>query len=224
MQFCLPLLSQMFILNFFMKIFKIRMWIFSKEEQKVLNQFKEQEVAKDEISLFNILNVLGNLLPLIIAFVMSILLFDMRDSAIENSKDIGLNPSSIIRLLNNGSLPLISYSIILSTIIFLLDKTDPNHEGLRKKLLGISVLLLFISISLYTMLTSLSMLISLEGHWFLWLVSVTLFSFTINVSKFMILLQKKVVDSYNDTINNAREKISGVDDNFEQNDIIFVEK
>jgi len=173
----------------------------SADEFMALKQSQEHEVAKGEISLFKILNIFGNLLPLIIAIGISLLLFHTKDENIDKS----ISCDYIIKISNNGSLPLICYSLILSSIIFLLDKTEPSQESLRKKVLAISVLLLFISISLYTLLTAQSDSISDNGHILLFGMSILLFWFTIIISKCMILLQKKIVEGgFDKSVKHAR--------------------
>ena len=199
----------------------MKRFFLSKDELLGLKQNQDHEVAKIEISLFKILNILGNLLPLIIAVGISLLLFHTKNENEDNS----ITVNYVVQIFNNGSLPLICYSLILSSIIFLLDKTEPSQEALRKKVLAIAVLLLFISISLYTLLTAQSDSISDLGHIILLLLSIALFCFTIDISKCMILLQKKIVEGFDKSVTNARAIVKEPTSvNIEDDEIKFDER
>ncbi|SKB62653.1 hypothetical protein SAMN05660226_02323 [Parapedobacter luteus] len=175
----------------------IQSWFLSNSDNEYLNESRVIEKGKEEISLFKIYSFWGSILPIFIAIGMSILL--------ENSRRIDI--LYILRLLNNGSLPLVLYSISISVFMFLLDKTNPKYLNLRKKILGLSILLLFLNASLYTFLTALGQQLHLCGQIFILVFTILIGVNVWNTTKTMILLKKRVVKSYFKSFNNIRENI-----------------
>ena len=195
-------------------IFDVQYWFLKKTDLVEINTYRDSEIGREEVSLLNIFSLWGNLLPILIALGMSILLMD-------NRKYAELDTINIIRLINNGSIPLICYSIILSGVGFILDKTTPEHPALRRKVLGIGILLLFISVTLYTLLTSLNSTIKDTGHFVLLLISVFVMYNAVKITYTMVLLQNKVVNDFAKSVKKSRDGLVNATNETDKNNIEF---
>ena len=178
--------------------------IFNKDEESNIKDFEEK--GKDKIALWIVFSIICNLIPLIISFIFSIFLN---------------GPSKFLWFLNNGSLPIVSYGIIISSVLFLLDTTKPPFETLKKKTLGIAIILLFMNISLFVFLTSNQdkqfsniKLIALFS------LSLLMFIYTYKISKIMIVMQKDNIN-YGDSLIKTRDKVKDIESKQNDEDINY---
>lgn len=125
---------------------------------------------------------------------------------------------NIIREINNGVIPIISFNIIASGVYFLLDYVRNskinNAETLRKKILGISIALIFINVMLYTIITGGRKLDSTQNLIVLYC-SIGVFIFSVASGVKMFLLQKKFIDSPTDEMNEISNNYASMLDNYD---------
>lgn len=164
----------------------------SKDEQSVVAQISERQKSKDSISIWFLYSVYGSLLPIILTVILSFLTLS--------------NPV-FYKIVNNGSVSLIAYSIIISAVFYLLDSTQPSFETIRKKILGYAILTLFINISIYTILNIFGDRLSGIAQFILLILSICFLWGSIHISKFMVILQESVINDYKKSMEDERKNV-----------------
>jgi hypothetical protein len=101
------------------------------------------------------------------------------------------------KILNNGSLPIISYGFITAGIVYIMEKINNDNPvvfQLRERIMPIAVLLLFINSSIFILQTSVKETLNGTQHLIVLLTSAIVFYFSLRVSQNMFFLQRKIAD------------------------------
>ncbi|WP_346861160.1 hypothetical protein [uncultured Draconibacterium sp.] len=107
------------------------------------------------------------------------------------------------RIVNNGSLPIISYGFITAGIVYILEKIRNDNViifQLRERIMPVAVLLLFLNSSIFILETSVKDTLNTLQHVIVLIVSIFIFYFSLRVSQNMFFLQRKISDKQFDTI------------------------
>lgn len=105
-------------------------------------------------------------------------------------------------IINNGSLPIISYGFITSGIVYLMERINNKeliHYQLRERIMSFSVLFLFLNSAIFIFETTNKELLTTIQHQIILVFSLLVFYYSLQTSKVMFLLQKKVLDKTYDT-------------------------
>jgi uncharacterized membrane protein YadS len=167
------------------------LFFFTSAERDELNRYKE--VARGSLTVWFIFSILGSLLPVIIAFITNLLIN---------------NPCNWLQYINNGAIPIVSYSIIVSAIFYLLDSTQPALEVIRKKVLGISIILLFVNISLLTLLTVNQNTLGVIRTMIIFIATILFLCLSIYAGRTMVMLQKSIINNFRDTVDKTRKNVT----------------
>ncbi len=174
-----------------MSIFILKRVFLNKEERNFLEFYSKR--GKDTLSVWYIFALAGNILPVIIAFGINALIN---------------GTCNWLKYINNGAIPLVSYGIIISGIYYLIESTKPDHEFLKKKVLGIAIILLFISISLFTFLSLTNIPLSRCKLELMLALSIIFGLFAAEISSIMVLMQKSIVQGYDETVDRSRAEVT----------------
>lgn len=172
--------------------------LLTKRERSKLEEIynKESEKCKDSLSVWFTFAVIGNLLPVIVAFALNLVIND---------------DSRWLEYLNNGTISLVGYNIVISAIFYLLDTTKPSHESLKKKVLGIGIIMLFLNISMFTFQATALSFMTCMVLGLSFLISLFLLSFTTASGRYMVILQKEIVGApkdHGEVVKQTRQKVS----------------
>jgi len=118
---------------------------------------------------------------------------------------------------NNGSLPIISFGIISSGMPYLLEQLGqyPEYHSIRRRVMAISLLFLFLSTAIYIMQTlyTISQTINNITSFVSMLFAFCIYFFSNSVGYKMFMLQSKNIDSFEDVINDKVDSLqSSLDD------------
>lgn len=103
------------------------------------------------------------------------------------------------KFLNNGSLPIISFGIVSSALSYLVDKLSGNNDiifELRKRVTAVSLILLFVTSSLFILQSSSFVIIPSVVHVIILLVSVFFTIYSVQLGKLMFVLQSSFANAY----------------------------
>ena len=107
------------------------------------------------------------------------------------------------KIINNGSLPIISYGFITAGIVYIMEKIKNDNLiifQLRERIMPVAVLLLFLNSSIFILETSVKDTLNTIQHAIVLVVSLFIFYFSLRVSQNMFFLQRKISDKQFDTI------------------------
>jgi len=167
----------------------MRNWFFFfNEEQRVkIDQLRNENY--EEFKTWFIFTVFLPLLPFFISMFIHVL--------IDGFNDWG-------RILNNGSIPIISFGIISSGIIFLMEKLKKDDliiEYLKRRVMAIAVVMLFITAALFIFQSLVDKLFNTEcslinfwQHAIMFIISVICLVLAARVGQNMFFLQKQIID------------------------------
>lgn len=173
-----------------------KLFLSRREREKLTEIYnKEKEKCQDSLSVWFTLSVLVNILPVIVAF-----LFNIAQN----------NVGDWIFFANSGAVSLVGYNIVISAIFYLLDATKVPHENLKKKLLGIGILMLFLNISLFTFQATNTWNLNCIVLYVTFGLSLLFLILTIASSRYMVVLQKEIIGERKDhlqSVNRTRETL-----------------
>ena len=137
------------------------------------------------------------------------------------------------KIVNNGSLPIIAFGIVSSAVSYLVEHLkdgDPDIYAIRKRVMAVSLLLLFTTASLF-LFQSLNVVSErLQGfqHATIFIFSILIATYSIRLGRYMYLLQSTFADDYaqqeklrvdkiTDTLKDrfGSEQNEGTDDNYD---------
>jgi len=184
-------------------------WVFffktkhKDEFSKIINH-RDNTSLLDEFITWKLITVFLPLTTFLFVFVLNIL-----------SNQIALD--NFYSYFNNGSLPIIAFSIITSGMPYLLEKLEnyPELYIVRRRVMAIGLIFLFLSASIYIIETlkiitsqfntCLSFVISL--------LSIGIFFISVSIGYKMFLLQSKNIRPYDENVNdNVRDLANATND------------
>ena len=153
----------------------------SKTQKEDIQGILELDVAKETLKTWLIYTGLGNLLPVLIAFFINMM----------------INPViNWMTYLNNGSISIVAYNMLISSVFYLQETTISDTDSLRKKILGIGSLLLFINISLFTLQTTSFGQIGPYKNYITLFAAFVFLILSYNSGRIMVILQKRIAEDY----------------------------
>jgi uncharacterized membrane protein YadS len=90
----------------------------------------------------------------------------------------------------------------------LLDSTQPALEVIRKKVLGISIILLFVNISLLTLLTVNQNTLGVIRTMIIFIATILFLCLSIYAGRTMVMLQKSIINNFRDTVDKTRKNVT----------------
>lgn len=171
--------------------FKLTEWIFffDQKNKENLNKILTHQINKDlkgELVTWKLITVV---LPVVTFFVVLIL-------NISTNID---KPELFLQFMNNGSLPIISFGILTSGMPYLLEQlqTYPDFHIIRRRVMAIAMIFLFLSASLYTLQTLhiINERLNCCTSLLLLLASIYVFFFSSSVGFKMFVLQSRNINS-----------------------------
>ena len=185
--------------------YKITDWIFcidetnQKDIEKIISNEKNKDLP-DEFVTWKLITVFLPLLTFLIVLILNITTnichFDRYFS-----------------FLNNGSLPIISFSILTAGMPYLLEvlENHPEYHIVRRRVMSIALFFLFLSAALYIIQT-LSIIqnsFNLITNLLLALLSIYVFLTSNSIGYKMFLLQSKNIPPYDENVNNEVQGLQG---------------
>jgi len=178
-------------------------WIFFFSEdnhddiQKITTSSKNQDFF-DEFVTWKLIIAFLPLIPFIIVVVINVL-----------TNPLDLN--SFYAFFNNGSLPIISFGIISSGMPYLLEqlKEFPQYHTIRRRVMAISLIFLFLSAALYILqtLSVVNSVINCVTSFASMILAICVYFFSNSVGYKMFMLQSKHIESFEDGISGQVETL-----------------
>ena len=180
-------------------------WIFffSKENSENIDKiFREtnDKYLKDEFVTWKLITCMLPLVPFIFVLAINIL--------------TNLNSETLFySFVNNGSLPIISFGIISSGMPYLLEKLGefPEYHSIRRRIMVISIIFLFLSSALYIVQTLyiLSLYLTCISNALSLFLSLYIYLFSNSIGYKMFILQSKNIPSFDEKL---KEKVEDLRD------------
>jgi hypothetical protein len=171
--------------------FKITDWIFffdkkNKENLSLILSHPKNKDLKGEFVTWKLITVILPVITFLIVLILNI--FSNLNS-----------PELFFQFVNNGSLPIISFGVLTSGMPYLLEQlqTFPDFHVIRRRVMAIAIIFLFLSASLYILQTLhlISEKINCVTSVFLLLGSIYVFFYSSSIGYKMFLLQSKNIIS-----------------------------
>jgi len=172
----------------------MRNWFFFFNEEQEL---KVNQLRTDNYENFKTWFIFTAFLPLL-PFIIAVLIHVLIDGMTNWGKTI-----------NNGSIPIISFGIVSSGIIFLMEKLKKDDyiiEHIKRRVMAIAVVLLFLTASLFIFENLIDKLFVSEDqclfinslqHGAMFIASLVCLWFSIRIGQNMFFLQKQIIDKDN---------------------------
>lgn len=166
---------------------------FNSSQQKKLEDIRKNEQIREDLKSWTIFTITLPIVTFCLAAAMNILL----SRCISNEWG---------KILNNGSLPIIAFGIVSSAVSYLVEQlksSDPTVHELRKRVMAVSLLLLFITASLFLFqsLTVVSERMNTFHHFIVFLMSLLVAVYSVKLGRKMYLLQSSFNENYADQQN-----------------------
>lgn len=132
-----------------------------------------------------------------------------------------INQEKVINILNNGSIPVLAFSIIATNLIYLLDNIPTDREvyvQLKIKILVISIFIILASSILYIFQSNFVSCFSNEQLIISYLIGVFLLIISVIIGKKMFLLQNKFITFLEENFRQQLDELTKVP---KDNDIAF---
>jgi len=196
-------------------------WVFflTKKQKRKLNTIRANNI--EDYKTWSVYAVLLPLAAYLFAFLVNVL-FMANHFHCWSFTDLW---KEIFTTLNNGSLPIIGFGIVSSSISYLMEVIDEGNPSqktnlayLRRKIMSISVLILFLTSALY-ILQSINrnyIAISEQQETVVFIVTIIILILAISSGRKMFLLQKNTIQvDFAASVTKGRDNFTqGLDDKF----------
>ncbi|MBL7682032.1 MAG: hypothetical protein JNK00_01635 [Flavipsychrobacter sp.] len=189
--------------------FQISDWIFffTKEQVKLVNDVKIREKVISDFKSWILISIILPFFTYLLAAIFNVLLCD----------NIGMVMSDWPKIFINGSLPIISFGIISSGVPFLMEDLsilNPEVSRIRRRVMAVALLLLFLTASFYIFQT-ISVIndrLDKAGSALVLFLSVIIAFFSVSVGFKMFLLQSSFQKGIDEEIrNNANNMVAAIE-------------
>jgi hypothetical protein len=175
----------------------------NNKEKEIIESLANENI--DETRNWLYISVLLNLFP----FIFSLLI------------ELVVNRGNWLCLLNNGSLPILAYSLLATNFFYLLEnvpavKESTSFHNVKTRLYVLAVLTMFISAVLYIFQSNFSNEFQ-HGHLvYSLIISVTMLVMSIVWGSKMYLLQQEKIETYSDNLAKQSRNLSQPDGEYQQ--------